>query len=904
MRNLKRALSLALASVMLLGMMVVGTGASYADVTSKNNQEAIAVMQAVGVMVGDTNGNFNPDQKVTRGEMAVVMANLLNLQVEDFVGAKTPFTDVPQWAVPYVAACYADGITAGISATQYGFNYEVTTAQAALMMLKALGYFQYASDFGQDWQVATIKQGSKIDLFDKISTASTAAMTRNDVAQIALNTLKATTVEAVKSGSTIITGDVTIIGDVKYEDVVSTADYAKAIGSTPVETGSSKYSVELGEKLYNGDLKLGGSSADDFKRPGKTWSYKGEDVAASSEKAVIVYTADTKESVVDKDLKNYKYKDSKDADSVKIWYNGYGTNSAVACTDQTIANLTGNGVVVEVYANSDNVVTDVVVVYSYLAKVTAVSDKNETITLDFVKDTLANITTELGYGTYKKDAYVMVSPKYSSETAVASGSSAAIYAITAATKVTGTISAVETDKSATIDGTTYKKAEIYSQSTFNPTVSNVAIVDAYVDAYGYLVDCNASTAAGNYMYVAKAAWETNDDYGNKVYKVQGVLTDGTIGTYTVTSGSEGTPAVGLYSYTVSDGKYTLTAAKATDSSANYGHEEGSVTISSSTVKLNSHYFDNDTNFVVVSGTAGSDLKTHVYTGKQSMAGTVTVYYLTSKSVEDDQSGTITTAFVIGSDVVTTENDLIYSTVSTKNGQVYIDGSNYDTYSLYINGEKKTVPVKGSTTPAANKFYTYGVDANGVYSLTAKDSGVVTNGVLTTVYGNYITLESVLTDGNYTAANAVVVDTRSGDPDPELNSLSALQDAVNDGKTVVVSVAYNSEKKEVSAIYVLSGALSSDTTVSKKDSGSGSVTDVDGKTIKVAYNSGTAYKMNVVLGDLNFAADSTYVVKESSSGAVIEKDNYSTKDVVDNQVIVVTAANGVTSATYTIDVADI
>ena len=896
MRNLKRALSLALASVMLLGMMVVGTGASYADVTSKHNEEAISVMQAVGVMVGDTNGNFNPDQKVTRGEMAVVMANLLNLKVEDFVGAKIPFTDVPEWAVPYVAACYADGITAGISATQYGFNYEVTTAQAALMMMKALGYFQYASDFGQDWQVATIKQGSKIDLFDKISTASTAALTRNDVAQLALNTLKATTVEVVKSGSTIITGDVTIIGDVKYEDVVSTADYAKAIGSTPVETGSSKYSVELGEKLYDGDLKLSGTSADDFKRPGKTWSYKGEDVAASSEDAVIVYTADTKESVVDKDLKNYKYKDSKDADSVKFWYNGYGTDAAESCTDKTIADLTGNGVVVEVYANSDNVVTDVVVIKSYLAKVSAVSDKNETITLDIVKDGIANITTELGYGTYKKDAYVMVSPKFTSQSAV--GNEA--YAITAATKVTGTISAVETDKSATIDGTTYKKAEIYSQSTFNPTVSNVAIVDAYVDAYGYLVDCNASTAAGNYMYVAKFWDSSYDDYGNQVNKVQGVLTDGTVGTYTVTNGSA---AAGLYSYTVSDGKYTLTAAKATDSSANYGHEEGSVTISSSTVKLNSHYFDNDTNFVVVSGTAGSDLKTHVYTGKQSMAGTVTVYYLTSKSVEDDQSGTITTAFVVGSDVVTTENDLIYSTTSTKNGQVYIDGSNYDTYSLYINGEKKTVPVKGSTTPAANKFYTYGVDANGVYSLTEKNSGVVTNGVLTTVYGNYITLESVLTDGNYTAADAVVVDTRSGDPDPELNSLSALQDAVNGGKTVVVSVAYNSEKKEVSAIYVLSGALSSDTTVSKKDGGSGSVTDVVGKTIKVDYNSGTAYKMDVVLGDLNFAADSTYVVKESSSGAVIEKDNYSTKDVVDNQVIVVTAANGVTSATYTIEVAD-
>ena len=53
MRNLKRALSLALASVMLLGMMVVGTSAaSYADVSSKNNLEAIEVLKMVGIMTG------------------------------------------------------------------------------------------------------------------------------------------------------------------------------------------------------------------------------------------------------------------------------------------------------------------------------------------------------------------------------------------------------------------------------------------------------------------------------------------------------------------------------------------------------------------------------------------------------------------------------------------------------------------------------------------------------------------------------------------------------------------------------------------------------------------------------------------------------------------------------------
>ena len=51
MRNLKRALSLALASVMLPGMMVVGAGAaSYPDVDSRDNVEAIEVLNAVGAI--------------------------------------------------------------------------------------------------------------------------------------------------------------------------------------------------------------------------------------------------------------------------------------------------------------------------------------------------------------------------------------------------------------------------------------------------------------------------------------------------------------------------------------------------------------------------------------------------------------------------------------------------------------------------------------------------------------------------------------------------------------------------------------------------------------------------------------------------------------------------------------
>ena len=74
MRNLKRALSLGLTATMISGLMVMGSSAaSYADVTSEQNQEAIEVLKAVDIMVGDEKGNFNPKSPITRAETAKIM---------------------------------------------------------------------------------------------------------------------------------------------------------------------------------------------------------------------------------------------------------------------------------------------------------------------------------------------------------------------------------------------------------------------------------------------------------------------------------------------------------------------------------------------------------------------------------------------------------------------------------------------------------------------------------------------------------------------------------------------------------------------------------------------------------------------------------------------------------------
>ena len=283
MRNLKRALSLGLTAAMISGLMVMGSSAassSYTDVADTDNVEAIEVLKAVGIMVGDENGDFNPDQNVTRNEMAVVMSNLMAYNVATYANT-SPFTDVPSWAEPYVAACWTNGITAGTSATTYGGSENVTTAQAALMLMKALGYFQYSSDFGSDWQLATVSQGNKIDLFEDVDSGVQEAMTRNDLAQLVLNTLESGTVEAEKTGQDISVGDITITSGVTYKYVTSGTDYAYAINDKLATytdgTHSTGAIVELGEKLYQGDLTKD-EDQDDFGRPANIWEYQAKEV--------------------------------------------------------------------------------------------------------------------------------------------------------------------------------------------------------------------------------------------------------------------------------------------------------------------------------------------------------------------------------------------------------------------------------------------------------------------------------------------------------------------------------------------------------------------------------------------------------------------------------------------------
>ena len=715
MRNLKRALSLGLTAAMISGLMVMGSSAaSYADVADTDNVEAIEVLQAVGIMVGDNNGEFNPDQNVTRNEMAVVMSNLMEYNVASYKDT-SPFTDVPSWAEPYVAACWTNGITAGTSATTYGGSDNVTTSQAALMLMKALGYFQYSQDFGNDWQLATATKGNDIDLFNGVDSGLREAMTRNDLAQLVLNTLESGTVQASTNGS-ITVGGVTIATDVQYNYVTSNAGYARSIStekSTTNTTDAQSSIVELGEDLYQGDLTKT-KDHDAFGRPAAIWAYKDNEIGTYVDDRTQTWTT----KVTERDLYRSAGTAAVNDYTWTYWIDGEAhtmDGSKLDRNDTDRWQTTGNGVLTEMFVDTVAETVDVTVIHSYVAEVSRVeanSDDNDyTVTV--------NLKT-------RPDG-VAVNREFNTETEFARGdivvvniADGDIEAMTLAETVEGTVSAVKANDYLKIDGTTYNYNYAYTTDTVlngytsdnkglydleNNTPANPGAGDEvllYLDANGCLVAvAEAGEVAEDYILV-KGLHSAYGDYSAKIVKYDGTEetvdideVDGDDITGYDQNGNYdklGELGLGVYKYSRSGNAYDLTSSYYTDSKGNHEFtldqmqkvkiENGRARMTEEAAGAATGTFYVDSNTVFVDAWNNTS-----YIGYNNVP--------TMSDVEGwvvyDEDNTVADVVFITNDVAyELDNDNFFLVTSANGEEEYNEKGNVWNYTGYINGEKTTL----------------------------------------------------------------------------------------------------------------------------------------------------------------------------------------------------------------------
>ena len=728
MRNLKRALSLALASVMLLGMMVVGTSASYPDVKATDNEEAIAVMQLLKVMTGDDKGNFNPAKAVTRNEMAVIMCKLLDLNTKDYAGS-SPFTDVPAWAEPYVAACYANKIVSGTSATTYGGDQTVTTAQAALMVLKALGYFQYAADFGEDWMVSTVKQASKIDLFDGLTSNANAALTRNDVAQMALNALEADVVDTDGNGGTTIKGEGFEIttGSAKYEKVENTKfDYRKDVKASEDKV------QQLVEKLFDKDVTKE-SENDKLGRPATKWTYKDtktKDISVA-DKADAVYAGKDFDKDVIKDLTD------DDKTIVASYYNGAKIDDTTAREYYTKLYKT-KGITVELYDDDDKITVVILEAYAAQIKDIKTDDDDKVTKVDVevfeasygIKDTSVVLTIDAdddedAYDVikgYKEDDVfaLYLKPAWDAKDA---NMDKVVLAAEDVEAVEGKVTAKSADKTYNgwikIDGTKYNVANEYSQVAIS-----VKDEGTYYIHNGYVLhsDKDANKSDDEYLFVVRKGSD-KDTFGAFTYYAEVVFTDGTSKTVEldITDTKFAALKQGAYSfiYDKDDDNYELTDAKATVEKADI--EKGKTALGKvGTANGKTVYVAIDTKEVTPAPNRTVKFDSaKVYTGYKSVAdlknGTMYVVAESGKAAK--------VVFVLDAEDSVSNDNLIYvagSSVSKLTSDA--DLGDYYTYNAIVDGKiVEIMAAKALGTKLDGLYDSATVNSDGVYTkLTAKD----------------------------------------------------------------------------------------------------------------------------------------------------------------------------------------
>lgn len=103
---------------------------SYSDVKDFHwAVSAIEYVKAMKLMVGDGKGNFHPDEYLTRGEIAIIVARYKQLQIPAIT--EYSFTDTKEhWAASAIEAIRKEGIVNGYSDGTYRPQRNITRAEA------------------------------------------------------------------------------------------------------------------------------------------------------------------------------------------------------------------------------------------------------------------------------------------------------------------------------------------------------------------------------------------------------------------------------------------------------------------------------------------------------------------------------------------------------------------------------------------------------------------------------------------------------------------------------------------------------------------------------------------------------------------------------------------------------
>ena len=516
---MKKFLSLVLALVMTMSLVTVSAGAKdFTDNDKITYDEAVAVMSAAKVIDGYAEGDFRPTATLTRGAAAKIICNLIlgPTTASALVADAAPYKDVPTNSTfaGYIAYCQKEGIISGYADGTFKSGNTLTGYAFMKMLLGALGYDSAIEGYtGANWSIAVAKQAINAGLNNSLkgSFNGVKAVTREEACLYAFNTLKATMVE--------------------YDNriVVGEGSSAVAISGVRKDLTWNKGTLNDGKIKKDGYVQFGEQyfekltrtdDTDDFGRPASKWTYDKTKVGTFVDYTTMVQEFTTK--VTYKDLYDTIGSSNLKNNDFKAYVDGVDQKTNVSNwtkTDKSTAYETGNGVLTQVFVDTDKDLVTVAVINTYLAKATSdYSTKNDKVTLN-----VYGIKKVTGSEEYKKDVTneKVSFPVYGEDVSAAADLEKDDFVlVTVAAKEIQTIAPVETVNKTTITnfskkdyltaaGTKYEYSDgasydmdVLKQYTYG-SVANLKdkTYNLFLDAYGYVIGVEIVDDVKNYVFI-------------------------------------------------------------------------------------------------------------------------------------------------------------------------------------------------------------------------------------------------------------------------------------------------------------------------------------------------------------------------------------------------------------------
>ncbi|KOS68995.1 hypothetical protein AEA09_10865 [Lysinibacillus contaminans] len=129
----------------------------FTDIDNIFSKDEILVLYAAGITTGTTATTFSPNKNITRAQFAVMIARALNIKANK----ETAFTDVKgKWYENEVQALAEVGIVTGVNAKTFNPTANITRQQAAAMIVRMLEYKGYKVTV--DENALSYKDASKV----------------------------------------------------------------------------------------------------------------------------------------------------------------------------------------------------------------------------------------------------------------------------------------------------------------------------------------------------------------------------------------------------------------------------------------------------------------------------------------------------------------------------------------------------------------------------------------------------------------------------------------------------------------------------------------------------------------------------------------------------------------------